>query len=51
MVRRMKAEMQTTPKVIATGGLAVLMNDVTETIEAIEPDLTLTGLRIISETI
>lgn len=49
MVRRMKAEMETTPKVIATGGLATLINDVAETIEAIEPDLTLRGLRIISE--
>jgi type III pantothenate kinase len=49
MVRRMKAEMETTPKVIATGGLATLMHDVAETIEAIEPDLTLRGLRIISE--
>ena len=49
MVRRMTAEMETTPKVIATGGLAALMNDVAETIEAIEPDLTLRGLKIISE--
>lgn len=49
MVRRLKAEMETTPKVIATGGLATLMHDVAETIEAIEPDLTLRGLRIISE--
>lgn len=49
MVRRMKAEMKTTPKVIATGGLATLMHAVAETIEAIEPDLTLRGLRIISE--
>jgi len=49
IVRRMQAEMATTPKVIATGGLATLMNDVAETIEAIEPDLTLRGLRIISE--
>jgi type III pantothenate kinase len=51
MVRRMAAEMKTTPKVIATGGLAMLMGDVAETIEAIEPDLTLRGLRIISESI
>jgi len=49
MVRRMKAEMEAVPKVIATGGLASLMHDVAETIEAIEPDLTLRGLRIISE--
>jgi len=51
MVRRMKAEMGTELKVIATGGLAVLMRGVAETIEAVEPDLTLRGLRIISEQI
>lgn len=48
MVARMKAEMGTNPKVIATGGLSPLMFDVSNTIEAIEPDLTLEGLRIIS---
>lgn len=51
MVQRMKAEMGTELKVIATGGLAVLMRGVAETIEAVEPDLTLRGLRIISEQI
>ena len=44
----MKAEMGTNPRVIATGGLAELMSQVSETIEAVEPDLTLEGLRIIS---
>jgi type III pantothenate kinase len=48
MVRRMKVEMKTDPRVIATGGLAELICKVSETIEAIEPDLTLEGLRIIS---
>jgi type III pantothenate kinase len=48
MVRRMKTEMGTNPRVIATGGLAELMYQVAETIEAIEPALTLEGLRIIS---
>lgn len=48
MVRRMAKEMQTIPKVIATGGLAPLMLNVSETIETVEPMLTLEGLRIIS---
>ena len=48
MVRRMKAELGGESKVIATGGLSPLMARVAETIEAIEPDLTLEGLRIIS---
>lgn len=47
IVQRMQAEMQTHPKVIATGGLAPLIRDVADTIEAVEPDLTLEGLRII----
>jgi type III pantothenate kinase len=45
----MKAEMDSNPKVIATGGLADLMRNVSETIEAVEPLLTLDGLRIIAE--
>ena len=48
MVKRMKIEMGTNPKTIATGGLAELIYQVSETIEAVEPDLTLEGLRIIS---
>ncbi|MBW2192263.1 MAG: type III pantothenate kinase [Deltaproteobacteria bacterium] len=48
MVKRMKAEMGTNPGVIATGGLAELMYEVTDTIEAVEPNLTLEGLRIVS---
>ncbi|RZB34076.1 MAG: type III pantothenate kinase [Desulfobacteraceae bacterium Eth-SRB2] len=48
MVRRMKIEMGTNPRVIATGGLAELMYQVSETIEVVEPALTLEGLRIIS---
>ena len=49
MVQRMKKEMATDPKVIATGGLAVLMQKVSETIEVVEPNLTLEGLRILAE--
>ena len=48
IVRRMRTEMGTDPKVIATGGLARLLFDVSETIEAVEPALTLEGLRIIA---
>ncbi|KPJ79037.1 MAG: type III pantothenate kinase [Deltaproteobacteria bacterium SG8_13] len=49
MVKRIREEMAATPKVIATGGLAPLMQDVCESIEAVEPLLTLDGLRIIAE--
>jgi len=49
IVKRMKAEMGTDPKVIATGGLAELLFDVSGTIEAVEPALTLEGLRIIAD--
>jgi len=49
IVRRMKIEMGTAPKVIATGGLSDLMADVCDSIEEVEPSLTLEGLRIISE--
>ncbi len=49
MVRRIQKEMGSNPKVIATGGLALLMQDVCESIEAVEPLLTLDGLRIIAE--
>ena len=39
------------PKIIATGGLAELMYQVSETIEVVEPALTLEGLRIISNSL
>jgi len=48
IVARMRTEMGTKPRIIATGGLAILMKGVTASIEAVEPDLTLEGLRIIS---
>ena len=47
MVRRMIKETDSTPKIIATGGLSKVMYHVAETIEIIDPDLTLEGLRII----
>lgn len=49
MVLRIKEEMASNPKVIATGGLAALMNKVSHTIEAVESNLTLEGLRIIAD--
>lgn len=49
IVRRMMQEMKATPRVIATGGLAPLMADVCETIEEVDSNLTLQGLRMISE--
>ena len=49
IVGRMKIEMGTAPKVVATGGLLDLMADVCDSIEEVEPSLTLEGLRIISE--
>jgi type III pantothenate kinase len=49
IVNRMKNEMGSNARVIATGGLAGLMFKVSETIETVEKDLTLEGLRIISQ--
>lgn len=49
MVLRIKREMASTPRVIATGGLATLISHVAESIEVVESSLTLEGLRIISE--
>src|SRR6266498_2570452 len=48
IVRRIRAEWPTqeTPQVIATGGLASLVAPLAREIEAVHPDLTLTGLRI-----
>ncbi len=48
MVARMRLEMGTDPKIVATGGLAELMASVSNSIDAVKPDLTLLGLRIIS---
>ena len=49
LVNRMRAEMEGTPKVVATGGLASLMQEVCSTIQHVNPDLTLEGLRVIYE--
>jgi len=49
MVRRMRKELGEDARVIATGGLASLIASETETIERVEPFLTLEGLRLIYE--
>jgi type III pantothenate kinase len=48
MVERITKEMGTTPKIIATGGLAPLIAESSQTIEKIEQSLTLDGLKIIN---
>ncbi len=48
MVDRMKQEMKTTPMIVATGGLAPLIAEVSNAIESVDLALTLDGLKIIS---
>ena len=47
MVGRIKKEMNPEPKIIATGGLAGLISQVSNTIEVVDPHLALEGLRIV----
>jgi type III pantothenate kinase len=49
IVRRMKAEFNTEPLVVATGGFANLIASESETINKVNSLLTLEGLRIINE--
>ncbi|MFH1090881.1 MAG: type III pantothenate kinase [Pseudomonadota bacterium] len=49
LVNRIKAEVQTSPLVVATGGLASLVASISETIDEVLPDLTIEGLRLIFE--
>ena len=49
MVARFKSELGQPAKVVATGGLAELMAKETNVFDAVNPDLTLLGLRLIYE--
>lgn len=49
LVRRIAAELDSEPCVVATGGLAPLIVNESETITHHEPDLTLLGLRMVFE--
>ena len=49
LVDRMRAEMGGPVKVVATGGLAGQMRGVARSIDLVNPDLTLEGLRAIWE--
>jgi len=49
LVARFKAELGGNPKVVATGGLASLIAAETASIEIVNGDLTLIGLRLIYE--
>jgi len=46
IVARIKKEMTPEPKIIATGGLAGLISEVSNSIEVVEPHLALEGLRM-----
>lgn len=49
LVARIVAELPAKPKVIATGGLATMIAPLTKTIEMVDDDLTLEGLRMLWE--
>jgi type III pantothenate kinase len=49
LVTRMGEEMQATPKVVATGGLAKVIASVSRKIDVVDPLLTLKGLRAVYE--
>jgi len=49
MVRRLQAELGDEATVVATGGLAQLIAPWTATVQVVDPDLTLQGLRLIYE--
>lgn len=49
LVRRVWAELGTETPVVATGGLAPMMAPLCETIQHVDVDLTLTGLRIVRD--
>ena len=49
LVSRMKSEIGRPAKVVATGGLALLFDEISDLFDAVDSDLTLTGLAILAE--
>ena len=49
LVARIRAELGGRAKVVATGGMAHILAELTPVIEAVDPLLTLEGLRLIYE--
>ena len=49
LVERMRAEMEGAPRVVGTGGLVGLIQEISRSIEIVNPHLTLEGLRIACE--
>ena len=49
LISKMKKEIGSTPKVLATGGLAPIISEACDCIDVIEPNLTLKGLSIIHQ--
>jgi len=49
LIARLRSEIGRPAKVVATGGLALLFDDHTEIFDAVDTDLTLTGLAILAE--
>lgn len=47
LVRRIEAELGTTMRVIATGGLSAIIGPLMERLDRVDPDLTLEGLRLL----
>jgi type III pantothenate kinase len=45
----MRAEIGRPAKVVATGGLAILFDEVTDIFDAVDADLTLEGLAILAQ--
>ena len=50
LTRRLREEIGRPAKVVATGGLAALFDKRTDLFDAVEPDLTITGLAMLAET-
>jgi type III pantothenate kinase len=49
LCRRLQQELSFPCRIVSTGGLAALVGPETETIEQVDPNLTLTGLRLVYE--